>query len=338
MAHVIRGQRSLPPEVLAVLRNQHEAGVGSVIDRFRPGVADPVGKIVGEPFVHTEQQSIVLRIPAGCGLKIDRDRRSLHPRIERANEVAHGIKGNPAIIVLLPLSPLRIVKRQSVASNRIRLVYIEEASQMHSANMKSADADRYIFEWFELHRQACLDTVRILVVLNKTHDDRGAEKRTVGDGLARKKRIRERVRGVIRVRPVIKQTLQSKRGDPWSTGKRKKFRFGVEPVFKRAARIFPVVELRNVARASAGWLLTGQQWGRNYAVKEPEPGSNHEIMFCTHVVGHTKARVKILPLRVKYLGGPSLPFPPKPSIQCQPVRGTPFILNVQAIISVIESP
>src|SRR6266403_1119143 len=334
MAHVIRGQRSLPPEVLAVLRNQHEAGVGSVIDRFRPGVADPVGKIVGEPFVHIEQQSIVLRIPAGCGLKIDRDRESPYPWIERTRRLDRP-RYDGAILVLGAPVATGIVSSYNLL--HVRLVDVEKASEMHSANMKPADADRCVFERFELHRQACLDAVRILVVLNETHDDRRSKERTISDGRAARKTCKW-IAWIVRISPILEEALQRCRRNSWSTGKRKKFRLGVEPVFKRAAGIFPVVELRDVARAPAGWLLTGQQWGRNYAVKEPETGSNHEIMFCTHVVGHTKARIKILPLRVKYVGGPSLPFPPEPAIQCKPVRGTPFILNVQAIISVIESP
>src|SRR6266403_154190 len=336
MAHVIRGQRSLPPEVLAVLRNQHEAGVGSVIDRFRPGVADPVGKIVGEPFVHIEQQSIVLRIPAGCGLKIDRDRESPYPWIERTRRLDRP-RYDGAILVLGAPVATGIVSSYNLL--HVRLVDVEKASEMHSANMKPADADRCVFERFELHRQACLDAIGILVVLNETYHDRGTKECAGGNRDAGSGRQPRRRSGCeVRICAGGRRIIQTKSRKIWRTGKRKKFCLGVETVFKRAAGIFPVVELRDVARAPAGWLLTGQQWSRNYAVKEPEPGSNHEIVFCTYVVGHTEPRVKILPLRVKYVGGPSLPFPPKPSIQCQPVRGTPFILNVQAIISVIESP
>src|SRR5882672_11488773 len=315
MAHVLRGQRSLPPEVLAGLRNQHEAGVGSVIDRFRPGVADPVGKIVGEPFVHIEQQSIVLRIPAGCGLKIDRDRESPYAWIERTRRLDRP-RYDGAILVLGAPVAMGIVSSDNLL--HVRLVDVEKASEMHSANMKPADADRCVFERFELHRQACLDPIWILVVLNETYDDRRAEKGTIGDGLARRKRICEWVRGVVRVRPIIEKTPQSKRGDRRYTGKRKEFRLGVQSVFKRTIGILP-------NRPATRWLLTGQQWSRDYAVKEPEPGSNDEILFCTNVVGQTDPRVEIPPLGVENVRWPGFPFPPEPTVQSQPVRCAPFI-------------
>src|ERR1700682_5535859 len=267
MAHVIRRQRSLLTEVLAVLRDQHEAGVGSVVDLFRPGIADPVGKIVREPFVNIDQQSVVLRIPAGSCFKIDRDRKSPHARIERANEVAHGIKGSPTIVVLFPSAPLRIVKRQSVSRNRIRLIDVEKASQVHSTNMQPADADRCVFERFELHRQACLDAVRIFVVLNESHDDRRSKERAISDGRAARKTCKW-IAWIVRIGPILKEALQCCRRNSRPAGKRKKFRLGIETVFKWAARIFPVIKLRDVACSPARWLLTGQQWSRNYAVKE----------------------------------------------------------------------
>src|SRR5450631_104534 len=40
MSGIVGGTGPLLTEVEAVLRNQHEAGVGTVVDRMRPGVAD----------------------------------------------------------------------------------------------------------------------------------------------------------------------------------------------------------------------------------------------------------------------------------------------------------
>src|SRR6266404_3246897 len=302
MAHVIRGQRSLPPEVLAVLRNQHEAGVGSVIDRFRPGVADPVSKIVGEPFVHIEQQSVVLRIPAGCGLKIKRDRESPYAWIERTRRLDRPRYDGTILVLGAPVA-MGIVSSDNLL--HVRLVDVEKASEMHSANMKPADADRCVFERFELHRQACLDAIRILVVLNETYHDRGTKECAGGNRDAGSGRQTRRRSGCeVRICAGGHQLVQTKSREIWRTGKRKKFRLGVEPVFKRAAGIFPVVELRDVARAPARWYLTRQQWCGNYAVKEPEAGANHDIMLGADVVSQSEPRVK------------SLPFPPEPSIQC----------------------
>src|SRR6266403_1789460 len=297
MAHVIRGERSLSSEVLAVLGDQHETRIGSIVDRFRPNVAYTVSKIVGEPFVHIDQQSVVLRIPTGGVFKIDRDRESPHTGIKRTGWLrAPSGREERAVFVFCTAATLRVVSGNNLLY--IRLVHVEETSQMYSANMKSANADRCVFEGFELHRQACLDAVGILVVLNESHDDRRSKERAISDRRAARKTCKW-IAWIVRISPILKEALQRCRRNSRPTGKRKKFRLGVETVFKRAARIFPVVELRDVARAPARWLLTGQQWSRNYAVKEPEPGSNHEIMFCTDVVGHTEPRVKILPLSVE---------------------------------------
>src|SRR6267378_744214 len=63
VAHVIRRERALRPEVLAVLRNQHEARIRSIVDGLRPGIADAVRKIVRQPLVHVNQQPVILRVP-----------------------------------------------------------------------------------------------------------------------------------------------------------------------------------------------------------------------------------------------------------------------------------
>src|SRR5882724_4877531 len=166
MAHVIRGERSLSSEVLAVLGDQHETRIGSIVDRFRPGVADPVSKIVGETFVHIDQQPVVLRIPARSSLKIDRDRESPHTWIERTWRLDRPRYDGTILVLWAPVA-MGIVSSDNLL--HVRLVDVEKASEMHSANMKPADADRCVFERFELYRQACLDAVRILVVLHKAN-------------------------------------------------------------------------------------------------------------------------------------------------------------------------
>src|SRR6267378_2916792 len=63
VAHVIRRESALCTKILAVLRNQHEAGVRPIVDGLRPGIADAVRKIVRQPLVHVDQQPVILRIP-----------------------------------------------------------------------------------------------------------------------------------------------------------------------------------------------------------------------------------------------------------------------------------
>src|SRR6267378_5189099 len=46
VAHVIGRERALCTKILAVLRNQHEAGVRPIVDGLRPRIADAVRKIV----------------------------------------------------------------------------------------------------------------------------------------------------------------------------------------------------------------------------------------------------------------------------------------------------
>src|SRR6267378_2473517 len=60
---VIGRQSAFAPEVLAVLRDEHEAWVRAVINRFGPCVADAVGEVVGKLLCDVDEQAIVLRIP-----------------------------------------------------------------------------------------------------------------------------------------------------------------------------------------------------------------------------------------------------------------------------------
>src|SRR6266403_341809 len=51
---VVRRQRALLAEILAVLWNQHEAGIRAIVDGLRPCVADAVGKVMCKPLVHVD--------------------------------------------------------------------------------------------------------------------------------------------------------------------------------------------------------------------------------------------------------------------------------------------
>lgn len=55
VADVVGRKGALGAEVFAVLRDQHETGVRPVIDGLRPGVADAIREIPGQPFVNVDQ-------------------------------------------------------------------------------------------------------------------------------------------------------------------------------------------------------------------------------------------------------------------------------------------
>src|SRR5262249_28771684 len=71
MAHVVGRIGALGAEVLAVLGNQDEAGVGAVVDGLGPRVAEAVGEIAGEALVHVDEQAVILGIPSRGGFKVD---------------------------------------------------------------------------------------------------------------------------------------------------------------------------------------------------------------------------------------------------------------------------
>src|SRR6267142_4075398 len=201
VAHVIRRERALRSKILAVLRNQHEAGVRPIVDGLRPGIADAVRKIVRQPLVYVDQQPVILRIPTRGRFKIDSNRESAHAGIKRARDEAHS-----AIFILGTCAPSRIVFRYNLC--RIRLVHIEEAAQMHAAYVQAANADRRLRQRIEFDCQAGLHAIRILVILVEAYNH-GRPKKSAGrDRLAAREWIRKRVRGVIRIRSIVHKSLQ----------------------------------------------------------------------------------------------------------------------------------
>src|SRR5260370_31331818 len=90
----------------------------------------------------------------------------------------------------------------------IWLVHVEEAAKVHAANVQSANADGRVRQRLEFEGQAGLHAVRVLVILVEADNHGRPKKSAVGDGLARGKRIREWVRGVVRIRSVLYEALQ----------------------------------------------------------------------------------------------------------------------------------
>src|SRR5439155_229543 len=74
----------LRAEVLAVLRDQYEAGVRPIVNGFRAGVADAVREMMRQALVHIDQQPVILGIPTRSCLEVNCDRKSAHAGSKRA--------------------------------------------------------------------------------------------------------------------------------------------------------------------------------------------------------------------------------------------------------------
>src|ERR1700676_512558 len=142
VANVVGGKRPLRAEVLAVLRDQHETRVWSIVDCLREGVANPEGEIVGQPPVDVEQQAVKDGVPARGGFEIDGDRESSNAGIEDA-----GL--SRAILVLGPRAAGRIMKRD--LPGRVRLVHVVETGEVPASGSNTTPRlawMQYGFLWF----------------------------------------------------------------------------------------------------------------------------------------------------------------------------------------------
>ena len=90
---------------------------------------------------------------------------------------------------------------------RVRLVHIEEAAEMDATNVQPADADRSIRERLKFDGQTRLDTVGILAISIEAHDHGRSEESAIGDGCTARERIREGIRGVVRISAVLYKAL-----------------------------------------------------------------------------------------------------------------------------------
>src|SRR5262249_17509569 len=200
-------------------------------------------------------------------------------------------------------------------------VYIEKASQVHSANVQEAEAHRGFRQRLKFQREAALDAIRILVILHESHDDRRPEEAAIADGRASWKWIRKRIGRIIGIRAVFHQTFQSQSGERRRAGKSKELRLCIKPVLEWSTWVLP-------NRSAAGRLLTSEQRRGNDAVEEPEARSHHNVVLRSQAIGQTDPRIEVLPLGVEHMRRPSLPFPPNAAVQCQPICGAPLVLNV----------
>src|SRR5262249_28151485 len=147
-----------------------------------------------------------------------------------------------------------------VRHRRIGLIDVKKAPQMDSANMQSTDAYRRVRQRLELERETRLNAIGILVILVEPHNHGRAEERAIGNGLAWREWICERIRCVVGICAVFYETRKAETGNGRGACKGEQLGLGSQIVFVGTARIFP-------NGAAAGRDLTGQQGGRNDPMK-----------------------------------------------------------------------
>src|SRR6266581_2747009 len=157
LANIVAREGALGAEVLAVLGDEHEAGVGAIVDALGKRIADSVSEVVTEPFVYTEKKTVVDRVPAGGRFEIDPEWELTDRRRKRTG------RNKGTINVFRASASLRVVERNG--GGGVGLVHVEEAAEVNPAHMENAQADRGVRQGFEFDSETRLNTVRILVIL-----------------------------------------------------------------------------------------------------------------------------------------------------------------------------
>src|SRR5260370_18936106 len=121
--------------------------------------------------------------------------------------------------------------------SRIRLIYVVEAAEVHTTDVKATNTDGSGVERLKLNSHACLDSIRILVILNKSHNRGVSEKAALGQcSFTWETNVRKW--DSIRVGACGQELIEPQSCDSGATGKSKKPRIGIERVLERPPRIF----------------------------------------------------------------------------------------------------
>src|SRR5262249_22775039 len=135
MRHVIGRDCTLLSETARVLRDQHETWVRTVVDAFRPGVANTPADMVGHAFVESHEQTIPLLSLLRIGLEIHGEAQESTRHCATRENSAADAWGNHwrsareigAIHILQAGAPARVMERQ--LPTRIRLIHVVETAQ-----------------------------------------------------------------------------------------------------------------------------------------------------------------------------------------------------------------
>ena len=178
MLHIVGGDRAFFVEATTILWNEHEAGVGSVVNALGPGITDPPSYVVGEAFVEVDQKSIPNRIPFGISLEVHCETQkacgNCTPGKYRASHPGRNHRRKAGKI-----GAIHILESQVAAGivegelpSRIRLIHIEETSQVNAAHMQTGNVEDCVLERLEFDSQAYLCSVGRLVIFVEAHDHR----------------------------------------------------------------------------------------------------------------------------------------------------------------------
>src|SRR5216683_1592009 len=302
LANIVAREGALGAEVLAVLGDEHEAGIRAIVDALGHRVTDSVSEVVTEPLVYTQKKTVVDRVPAGGRFEIDPEWELTDRRRKRTG------RNKGTINVFWASASLRVVERNG--GGGVGLVHVEEAAEVNPAHMENAQADRGVRQGFEFDGETRLNAVRILVILNETYSDHVKSDRRVSavDG----ERVKQRSHG----------------GRIAAEGKGPR---------RRVQRILEGTSGKFSLDAATDGPLASEQRRRDHPVKEAEAGAHDDVVFGADVVRHAEARIEIFPLGVKDIRRPCFPFPAQAAIHGQAVGGAPFVLNVEAVVAMVES-
>src|SRR6266571_42946 len=151
LANIVAREGALGAEVLAVLGDEHEAGVGAIVDALGKRIADSVSEVVTEPFVYTEKKTVVDRVTAGGRFEIDPEWELTDRRRKRTG------RNKGTINVFRASASLRVVERNG--GGGVGLVHVEEAAEVNPAHMENAQADRGVRQGFEFDSETRRDAL-----------------------------------------------------------------------------------------------------------------------------------------------------------------------------------
>src|SRR5947208_15864523 len=83
-------------------------------------------------------------------------------------------------------------------------------------------------------------------------------------------------------------------------------------------------------------MLTDQEGGGNTPVEESNSATRHHIVLGSYSVSRAKTRVEVFPLRRQCVRRPSLPLPANSAVEREIARGSPLILDVEPVVSMIH--
>src|SRR5262249_17179854 len=90
--------------------------------------------------------------------------------------------------------------------------------------------------------------------------------------------------------------------------------------------------------SATGRDLTHQQWGRNLTMEQARAAANHYISGSTKRIRESRPRIEIFQGVVERCTRPGLALPAQAQVERSIVAGPSFVLQVKALVSMIQRP